>query len=95
MKVLFVGIGSIGTRHLKNLTAACAQRGIDLEVTALRSSLRPLAEETAQLIAKQITELDDTVYDLAFITNPTNLHYNAVKDLKGKAKFFFIEKPIF
>jgi len=35
------------------------------------------------------------VYDLAFITNPTNLHYNAVKDLKGKAKFFFIEKPIF
>jgi predicted dehydrogenase len=39
--------------------------------------------------------LDDTVYDLAFITNPTTLHYNALKDLKGKAKFFFIEKPIF
>ncbi|MBP1554340.1 MAG: Gfo/Idh/MocA family oxidoreductase, partial [Oscillospiraceae bacterium] len=95
MKVLFVGIGSIGTRHLKNLTAACKERGIELEVTALRSSLRELPQETSELIAKQILELDDTVYDLAFITNPTNLHYSALKDLKGRAKFFFIEKPIF
>ena len=95
MKVLFVGIGSIGTRHLKNLTAVCKQRNIDLEVTALRSSTRELPGETAQLICRQITQPDDTVYDLAFITNPTNLHHSAIKQLVGKVKFFFIEKPIF
>ena len=95
MKVLFVGIGSIGTRHLKNLTAACSERNIDLQVTALRSSSRELPQETSKLISRQITQLDDTVYDLAFITNPTNLHYDAVCRLKDKVKFFFIEKPIF
>lgn len=95
MKALFVGIGSIGTRHLKNLTKVCKDRGIDLEVTALRSSDRALSEETAQLIKRQISLLDDTVYDIAFITNPTNLHRRAIQQLKGKSKFFFIEKPIF
>ena len=95
MKVLFVGIGSIGTRHLRNLHTVAAERGIELDVTALRSSPRPLPEDVAALINNQIMALDDTVYDLAFITNPTTLHYSALKDLKGKSKFFFIEKPIF
>lgn len=95
MKVLFVGIGSIGTRHLKNLHTVAAERGIQLEVTALRSSDRRLPDETKALLTREIKELDDTVYDLAFITNPTTLHYRALKDLKNKAKFYFIEKPIF
>lgn len=95
MKVLFVGIGSIGTRHLKNLHSVAAERNIPLDVTAWRSSDRRLPEETAQLIDRQISALDDTVYDLAFITNPTTLHYGALESLKGKSKFFFIEKPIF
>ena len=42
MDVLFVGLGSIGTRHLKNLCGRCASRGIPLQVDALRSSPRPL-----------------------------------------------------
>ncbi|MEG0090290.1 MAG: Gfo/Idh/MocA family oxidoreductase [Oscillospiraceae bacterium] len=95
MKVLFVGIGSIGTRHLKNLCAVCKRRNIPLDITALRSSSRPLPQETAALLSHEITALDDTLYDLAFITNPTNLHHSAVADLQGKANFFFIEKPIF
>lgn len=95
MKVLFVGIGSIGTRHLKNLHFVAAQRGINLQVTALRSSERQLPEDICGLIHRQITSLDDEIYDLAFITNPTTLHYGSLKDLKDKAKFFFIEKPIF
>ena len=84
MKVLFVGIGSIGTRHLRNLHTIAAEIGIQLDVTALRSSPRALPEDVAALINNQIMQLDDTVYDLAFITNPTTLHYNALKDLKGK-----------
>ena len=95
MKVLFVGIGSIGTRHLKNLHTVANERGLTLDVTALRSSSRELPAETARLLNRQISALDDTVYDLAFITNPTTLHHKALEDLKGKANFFFIEKPIF
>ena len=94
MKVLFVGVGSIGTRHLKNLHFVAKERGISLSVTALRSSDRELPAQTRALIDRQIKTLDDTVYDLAFITNPTTLHRQALSDLKGKVKFYFIEKPI-
>ena len=54
MKVLFVGIGSIGTRHLRNLHTVAAERGLALEVTALRSSPRPLADDVAALIAEDM-----------------------------------------
>lgn len=95
MNVLFVGVGSIGTRHLKNLRTISAQRDIPLTVTALRSSPRPLPQETKALLDKEITQLGQEEYDLAFITNPTTLHHSALMQLKGKVKFFFIEKPIF
>ena len=54
MKVLFVGIGSIGTRHLKNLHSVAGERNIPLDVTAWRSSDRQLPDETARLIDRQI-----------------------------------------
>jgi len=51
MDVLFVGLGSIGTRHLKNLHAVAAQKGIPVRAWALRSSARALPEETRALLA--------------------------------------------
>ena len=43
LTALFVGLGSIGTRHLNNLHALCQQRGVTLRADALRSDLaRPL-----------------------------------------------------
>ncbi len=96
MKVLFVGIGSIGTRHLNNLTQLAQERGIELEIDALRSSLRPLAPETAAKIHRQYISFDELGhYGLAFITNPTHLHAMALSELSGKVDCFFIEKPIF
>ena len=42
---LFVGLGSIGTRHLKNLHNLCTDRGWTLQADALRSDLhRPLRD---------------------------------------------------
>lgn len=95
MKVLFVGIGSIGTRHLRNLVKILGERGISREITALRSSERPLPRDISALIDRQIRQPDDIVYDIAFITNPTTLHRRAVEVLRDRVKFFFIEKPIF
>ena len=37
LTALFVGLGSIGTRHLKNLANLCADRGWTLQADALRS----------------------------------------------------------
>lgn len=92
MRALFVGLGSIGARHLKNLAGVCQKQGIPLEVTALRSSGR----ELGALVEKQVQRLpQDESYDVAFITNPTNLHAEAIEGLKGRVGTFFIEKPIF
>lgn len=96
MNVLFVGLGSIGTRHLNNLTALAAQRGLELKIDALRSSLRPLPQATQAKLARQFIGFEQLGhYDLAFITNPTHLHAMALKELADKVDCFFIEKPIF
>lgn len=99
LTALFIGLGSIGTRHLKNLTAICAQRGLALRVDALRSDLaHPLRPGAAELLRSQFTTLQDSAalphYDLAFITNPTSLHAQALEEIRGLADALFIEKPI-
>ena len=100
LTALFIGLGSIGSRHLKNLHTICAERGITLAADALRSSPnRPLRPGVAELLRAQFTALDDPAarghYDLAFITNPTSLHAEALQSLRGRAGALFIEKPIF
>lgn len=97
---LFIGLGSIGTRHLKNLHAICEKQGLTLCAHALRSDLnRPLRPGVAELLAAQFTTLEDPAalprYDMAFITNPTSLHAAALELVRGRAGALFIEKPIF
>ena len=96
MKVLFVGLGSIGTRHLNNLHEVAQRSGIALEVEALRSGSRALPQQTAALLTQEISVLAPAAhYDVAFITNPTHLHFDTLQMLRGKVDTFFIEKPIF
>ena len=100
LTALFIGLGSIGSRHLKNLHTICAERGITLAADALRSDPgRPLRPGVAELLRAQFTALDDPAarghYDLAFITNPTSLHAETLQCLRGRAGALFIEKPIF
>ncbi len=96
MKVLFTGLGSIGTRHLKNLHSAASEMGVSVTADALRSSERHLPDATKALVANEYTSSNDLGhYDAVFITNPTSLHFDTLKALKGKAGALFIEKPIF
>ena len=96
MKVLFVGLGSIGARHLKNLWAACEAKGACPEVTALRSAPRVLGEELAPLVMREVQTLpENESWDIAFVTGPTHLHAQTLEMLKGRAGAFFIEKPVF
>lgn len=95
MKFLFIGLGSISTKHIKDLTAITNERGVKCEITVIRRHTGELPQDLFSYNIIQITELDSTVYDAAFITNPTNLHFQIMEQLKGKTKFYFIEKPIF
>ncbi|HIX04603.1 MAG TPA: gfo/Idh/MocA family oxidoreductase [Candidatus Fournierella pullicola] len=96
MEVLFVGLGSIGTRHLRNLFQVAKEKGIEVQADALRSSMRPLAEDVEGLLRAQYVSYDQLGhYDAAFITNPTHLHAHTLAELAGKVDCFFIEKPIF
>lgn len=95
MKFLFVGLGSISSKHIKDLAKISQERDITCEITVLRRKIEDITHDLTSYNIRQITELDDTVYDVAFITNPTNLHYQSLSQLKDKSRFYFIEKPIF
>ncbi|MDE6946232.1 MAG: Gfo/Idh/MocA family oxidoreductase [Anaeroplasmataceae bacterium] len=97
MKVCFVGTGSIGKRHIRNIKELSVEDGFALEVHLLRSSHKELDHDIKDLICKEIYSVMDVTerYDAIFITNPTYLHYETLIALKDKAQFFFIEKPVF
>lgn len=97
MKVCFLGLGSIGKRHLKNLVNIFKGYELDLEIHAFRKTKKPLDTDIKNLIDYEFfNEIDlHADYDIAFITNPTNLHFNSIKLMENRAKNMFIEKPIF
>ena len=92
----FIGLGSIGRRHLKNLSAVCRERGIDLKIDAIRHAPSPLSDEIAPLVRKQYL-LGDTIpnYDLMFICNPSQKHHETVLAFGKYAGHVFLEKPAF
>ena len=92
-----IGLGSIGTRHLKNLFAISKERCISLQVDALRSNKTPLPNGVGDLISSEYFSYDDLPddYDIVFITNPTSKHYETISQTLSKAKHMFIEKPVF
>lgn len=94
MRALFIGVGSIGKRHIKDFYDECKKNGEIPEIYTLRRKISDLGE-LSEYVSGQLTELGNDKYDVVFITNPTNLHYQALIQCKGKTKFYFIEKPIF
>ena len=96
LDVCFVGLGSIGRRHLKNLAAAAASRGLDLRIVALRHAHSPLPEDVGELVDDQCFDVRDLPpLDLAFICNPSQRHLETLRGMEGKASCFFVEKPVF
>lgn len=99
-KIAFVGLGSIATRHLKNVHTYLASVGDSCTVDLYRSSLgRPLADELQPLVRNTYLNADelpaDRQYDVVFVTNPTSMHYETVERFACHTKSFFIEKPVF
>jgi predicted dehydrogenase len=92
-----VGLGSIGKRHLKNLTRVLEKRKIEYQIDALRCSHTALQGRCNNIISQQYYHIDEMPddYDIIFVTNPTALHYDTINNTIGKTKHMFIEKPIF
>lgn len=93
LKVCFVGIGSIAKRHIVNLKQVCSQKGIDVSVDAYRHFVSTAEAAGVERVFYSISDVPED-YDIVFITNPTELHLQALQQFHKKGKHFFIEKPV-
>ena len=94
LKVCFIGIGSIAKRHIRNLQAVCEQRKIKLHMDAFHHSVgKQSTVDGIETVYHNVAQMPDT-YDIIFITNPTELHLESLKQFHEKGKHFFIEKPV-
>lgn len=105
MKILMIGLGSIGQRHLRNIKRVL---GDDAEILAYRvRRLQRTFSDTMQIRDNinleeefNITayeDLDEALAqkpDLAFITNPTNMHIPCAIKCANAGANLFLEKPI-
>lgn len=89
MKVCFVGAGSIGRRHIRNLYHLL--QGKEITIDLLRSGNgAALNFELTSYIHKIYTSIDDLDpdYDAIFITNPTSCHFSSILQLQHLTKSF-------
>jgi predicted dehydrogenase len=86
---LFIGYGVIAKRHHEVLLKLLP----DIKVYALRSSANSQTQNGVTSIY-QLNELSVRP-DIVLITNPTQKHYQAIKECLSFNSFLFIEKPLF
>ncbi|MBU4289001.1 MAG: Gfo/Idh/MocA family oxidoreductase [Proteobacteria bacterium] len=105
MKILFIGLGGIGQRHLRNVYA---KFGGDVALLAyrvrnLKQTITPTltVDENVDLIEKYsinvFTDLDNALSqspDVAFICNPSSLHVPSCLTVARAGCDFFVEKPL-
>ena len=97
-RIAFIGMGSIGKRHLINVCEFIRSKGDTYSIDLYRSSMkRELPEEVTSLVCQQLPYSDPVQedYDLVFITNPTSMHLETALKFLKNTKAFFIEKPVF
>lgn len=97
-QIAFVGMGSIGKRHLNNVCQLMTSQGDSYIIDLYRSSMtRELPEDVNVLVSNQYlcSQEVQREYDMVFITNPTSLHFETAVKFRPFTKAFFIEKPVF
>lgn len=92
-KILFVGMGSIGCRHLQNIKKILAS----VEIAALRSNKNAISNEYDDLIDHKFYDIEDAKKfkpDIVFVTNPTSMHVETALEFINQVTGMFIEKPV-
>lgn len=105
MKFLFVGLGGIGQRHLRNLKSICSENDefyayrVRREQFVLNSGLQ--IEENENLEKKYNLKVFDDLNkaleiqpDIVFVCNPTSLHMDVMLKIATAGCHFFVEKPL-
>jgi predicted dehydrogenase len=104
-RCLFVGLGGIGQRHLRNLRALL---GDSVEVVAYRVRReRQTLDDNLQVVAgvdleqkygvsvcSDLTQALASRPDVVFITNPSSLHVPVALEAARQGCHLFIEKPL-
>lgn len=90
LRILLIGLGSIGKRHFNNLSALGYK---NITVVTSKTNLQELA--TYIIFSSAKTALENNQYDAAFICTPTAIH---TKDLllllQHKIENIYVEKPL-
>jgi Predicted dehydrogenases and related proteins len=90
MKVLLVGCGSIGKRHLENLSKIAGVKQIFV-YTAVKNCLSGLKDRSKVL---RVRSLENIKADMAIIADETCKHLDTALILAKKRMHLFIEKPV-
>ena len=103
--ILFIGLGSIGQRHLRNLNKILSNNASFYAYRKTRHV--PLLDKKGNKVKGTIEKkynislisnlgsVNENNIDIVFVTNPSSLHINSVLKLKNlKNAYIFIEKPI-
>ena len=105
MKILFVGLGGIGQRHLRNLRQL---RGDSVEVSAWRTrremhtltdrlEIEPGVDVEERYGVRCVSDLEKALGekpDVVFVCNPTALHVDVALAAARAGCDIFIEKPV-
>lgn len=92
MSILFIGLGSIGQRHLRNLLKIDQ----NAKIIAYRKRFNPLPKDLEENV-KTYTEIDDALNNdikFAIVSLPPIFHTEIIKKLVEKRINFLVEKPI-
>ena len=103
MKVLFIGLGSVGQRHLQNVSSLLP----DAELLAYRRTshgnvikdltIQPQSFEEFYPRLRCLADLEEAKRqrpDLVFITNPSSMHVETAIPFAEQGSHIFIEKPL-
>lgn len=104
-RCLFVGLGGIGQRHLRNLRTLC---GDEMEVVAYRvrgeqevlnDSLGVVTGESLDQryglrVALDLDQALELAPDIVFVANPSSLHVPVALAAARRGSHLFIEKPL-
>ncbi len=96
MKICVVGCGSIGSKHIRNISLVMNKRNISYSIDVFRETRTELSEDIKKLVSKEYYDINELKkYDIVFITNPTSKHLQTLEKFSSMTSCFFIEKPVF
>ncbi len=97
-KVLLVGCGHIGLKHLncllrlKNYFIVC---GIYEPNIKIQDSIKKEFRNNKFKFLKNFSDINFNDFDVAIICSPSSLHFSQIKEMYGKLDEIICEKPLF